>query len=318
MMRLRKAVDLYLNDIDNPRTRWSVYGVLIPLARTLNQDMDVSEISPTALHEYIQSMKNSTLKYVAHSRRPNEIGQLSPVTINNRVKTIKRFFKWLVEIEELEASPAKSLKTKRFGSRIDPDRLPTHEEIDQLLRFFFGKRRDYALLRFLVDTGCRVGAAAKVRVQDIDTVSQEAMVMDEKGDRWYIAYFSDGTARAIDEWIEDRPAWEHDYVFATKRGHLQPGSITQKWRRACDRLGIRRMKSHDFRHKKGMDMAEMNIHHVKMAKVFGHRDGGKTACESYSHLRDRSVRRAAMRTHRHRPGDLPDGNGRILYFPGVG
>lgn len=316
-MNLGAAVDLYLGEIENPRTLWSVRGTLSPMVETFNPDTDVRAILATQLHEYFQDMRSSRARFVKHSRRPVEYRPLSPVTINNRIKAVKRFFKWVVELGALDKSPAQSLKTKKYTSQIDPNGLPDNETIDLLIEYFFGNQMWYPLLRFMVDSGCRVGAAAQLRIQDVDTNRMQARVLDEKGDRWYWVYFSTGTAKAIQGWMKRRPKWNHDYVFGTERGHLRTDSITQKWRRACDRLGLPRFKSHELRHKKGMAMAERNVSDKTIGMALGHSDNGRTAAEFYAHIREAVVREASIQTHRPALHD-PRGKGRIVQFPGAG
>src|SRR5438445_3873676 len=81
-----------------------------------------------------------------------------PTTASNRYKSLQAFFKYLVEDGEIKTSPM---------ARMTPPKLPDGETAvlreDDLRRLIaacggadFEARRDAAIIRVMVDTGCRI------------------------------------------------------------------------------------------------------------------------------------------------------------------
>ena len=120
-------------------------------------------------------------------------------TLREYRKALRKFYKWRNAswADEIEIGPSPT-------RQVDPERLLTREEIDELLEMA-EHPRDKAVLALLADTGMRIGAVASLRIRDLDlgnrvgtiSVNEEANVKNASGSvpltwsRGYVANWLD-------------------------------------------------------------------------------------------------------------------------------
>lgn len=260
-MELNRAIELFL-DNQRPTTRESYKTVLHRLVGFLGPDRELDDIKPTHLIEYQHALE----------RRHYAVA-----TYNKHIKTIKTLFNWLVKIEELERSPARPLRRKRQPMYITRDKAMTDEELAKLLdhalnhprKTFLYRTRDYALILFLADTGCRIGGAAGVRVEDVDLEHGRAKVV-EKGDKTRPVYFGKLCAIAIARLMLARPRGATAYLFSTGTEPMKADNISLMIRRMCKQLGMRVLSGHSLRHRKGHQFADERVAPSVAATALGH------------------------------------------------
>jgi len=100
---------------------------------------------------------------------PRCIKPLRPTTVQNYHKHLKAFFEWLVE-EGYVATSAMQ-KVDFVVARVNQIQPFTHEQIEGLLRAAQKsrhRRRDEALVYFLLDMGLRASELCSLRIKDID------------------------------------------------------------------------------------------------------------------------------------------------------
>ncbi len=85
--------------------------------------------------------------------------RVSSGSVLTRFRSLRVFFNWLVDLEEIAVSPMARMKEPRATKR--PPDVPNDDDVRRLLKSLGGKsfndRRDLALFRFLFDTGARIG-----------------------------------------------------------------------------------------------------------------------------------------------------------------
>jgi integrase len=224
----------------------------------------IEDITPTHILKYQQYVEGRNL---------------ADATRATCFKMLKVFFNWLVRMRLLDQSPARMLKTPHVSGAVEKEKAMTDEELRRLLEWAQWRPRDFALITFFADTGCRAGGAAGLRVQDIDFETMRALVT-EKGDITWPVSFEAVCARALQAWLKKRPAGAGEYVFSMSAEPVQADSLSTAVRRACQKAGIRALGSHSIRHRKGHQMAYGLTPPSLAAQAMGHRV--KTYLEFYS------------------------------------
>ena len=123
--------------------------------------------------------------------------RLSSGTVLTRFRSLRVLFNWMVDQGELERSPMARMKEPKLAQR--PPDVPADEDVRRLLKSISGRgfedRRDLALLRFMFDTGTRVGEVVTLRTADVDIRAGVALVYG-KGRRARVAPFGAKSAAA--------------------------------------------------------------------------------------------------------------------------
>lgn len=178
-----------------------------------------------------------------------------PATVSLAYRSLQPFWRWLVDEDEINASPMAKMKPPRVP--IDAPSVVREGQMEVLLRACGGKdwesRRDTALLLVLYDTGARRGEVAQLRLEDIDWANEVAIIQAgaSKSRRGRAVPFGKKTARALDRYLrlrERHPRREEPWLWLGKRGRLGDSGILQVVRRRGHEAGIDHLHPHLFRH----------------------------------------------------------------------
>ena len=196
----------------------------------------------------------------------------APSTVNGFIRAIRRFFGWLLHVGLLEANPARELKFVR-----EPDQDPkaiSDEDFLKLLEAARENARDYAIIAFLGDTGCRAGGLVSLTLERLDLDGMYAIVEEKHrgGSRTRVVYFSEFTRDALQRWLEVRPNVENDYVFLSVRGTpLTVSGLYQMLERRAKRAGVKgRFNPHAFRHAFARTLLKQGASLDTVSKLMGH------------------------------------------------
>lgn len=288
-MDLEEALDLFLALDKKPETIRGYRHCLTLLIDAIGRHNDITHISRQMIVSYVNNL---------HKRN------LSPHTINREIRSIKAFFNFLVKIEALDASPADAISEKRLSPAIDRSKAATSREMRLVSMAAFGNPRNYAMIRFLEDTGCRAIELSRLKIQEIDFNKQEARVHG-KNDIFYVVDFSFGTGIALNEWLIARPFVDHDFVFAgayDPYDPLTPDAVRAIVRRYSKKAGVRSLGTHAWRHAKGFALADNNTPITIAAGVLGHTNPQTTMRWYYPHDRE-SIKKASRKSFLDHPED---------------
>jgi len=248
-VKLSQAVELFLKGViadglQESTRRW-YQRRLSHLVRYL-RDCDLKKISADDLREFVVSLREQNTKWQGHKWRKPVQGSLSPFTVQSYVRAVKRLFNWLEENERIEQNPARKLKKPSLPKTTPKE--TSIEDIRKLLDAAKESKRDYAIILFLADTGCRVGGLVGLRVQDLNFEDGSALVT-EKGRKSRYVFFHGETKAALQEWLAERPQ-DTDFVFIGCRGQVMSTyGVNQVLERLKKKAGIRgRVNPHAFRH----------------------------------------------------------------------
>lgn len=255
-MKLQAAINLFLDSYPNAGTRRAYAQAVEQLCNVVLPQTEVNHVLPVHLVKFSQYVEEKSWK---------------PATKRKMIKGVKAFFNWLVKYDVIDKSPARAIKTKRLQTYISRDKAIAERELKEVIDYVRYKPRDYALIMFLADTGCRAGGAAGLRVDDIDFDHLTATVT-EKGDKTRQVAFGQDTANALRAWLLHRPTSAGAYVFSRNQRPLSSPSISVIVRRACKKVGVRSLGSHSFRHRKGHQLADNKVAPSIAATALGHAD----------------------------------------------
>jgi len=152
---------------------------------------------------------------------------LSPFTIKTRVRAMKRLFNFLEAERDIEKNPAERIKTPN-PKHGEPKGIQWDDFVALLKTTAAGgvlDLRDRAIMLFLLDTGCRAGGLAGLKVGDIDLERRRAMVT-EKGDKTRVVFFQEQTARVVAEWLEVRPGDRGAWLFVSYKGKYEQLTVS--------------------------------------------------------------------------------------------
>ena len=180
-----------------------------------------------------------------------------PATAANRYRSLQQFYKFLVEDGLIKESPM---------ARMTPPKLPDVETVvlreDDLRRLIaacdgqdFEARRDKAIIRLMVDTGCRIGEALVLRWtvgddNDVD-LDQGTVRLFGKGRRWRTASIGSRTGRAFDRYLglrRQHPDAASASLWLGRRGPLTDQGLRLVVRRRGEQAGLGRIHPHMLRH----------------------------------------------------------------------
>lgn len=174
-------------------------------------------------------------------------------TVLTRFRTLRAFWNWAEREEIVDRSPM--VHVREPSAPLEPPDVLTADQLRALFdtsrgdRTFIG-RRDFSLIAFLADTGCRVGEAAGLTLAEMDPDGGTASVLG-KGRRRRTVAFNAKTGKAQFSYFRERAKHklaDDPHVWLGQRGPLTPSSM---WQILHDRgleAGIAGMHPHRLRH----------------------------------------------------------------------
>jgi len=131
---------------------------------------------------------------------------LAPVTINHRVRSLKRLYQFLISEDLIGFDPTEKLERKKVKSTI------IHTFTDNQLAALFDATnksrfiglRDYMIMLLLLDTGVRLFELANMKLPDIRMAENEIIIPHGKGDKYRRVFFSNKTKETLRKYIRAR------------------------------------------------------------------------------------------------------------------
>jgi len=160
---------------------------------------------------------------------------------------------------------------------------------------------DRALIRFLIDTGCRVGEMCQIKLEDVDLDNGHARIFMPKVKRLKDVPLSEHTCKTLKALIKRRrhtPFLFHSRQSAT----ISPNAVRIRLRKLGQKLGYR-INPHSFRHAAGTLWVK---HHgeIQAQKLLGHVDHAATARYTHYLLKDLKEMQSAIYEGRLAPREL--------------
>jgi site-specific recombinase XerD len=207
--------------------------------------------------------------------RKNAVG-LRPASVSLAYRSIRPFWKWLLEEDEIERSPMERMRPPIVP--VEPPPVIREDQMIALLKTCAGtefeERRDTALLRLLYDTGMRRGELANLKLEDIDW-DRDVVTVFGKGRRVRACPFGKQTAKALDRYLRLRarhPHADEPWLWLGLRGRLLDSGILQVVRRRSREAGLGKLHPHLFRHTFAHEMLSAGMQEGDLLMLGGWRD----------------------------------------------
>ncbi|MFD6874491.1 MULTISPECIES: tyrosine-type recombinase/integrase [unclassified Streptomyces] len=181
----------------------------------------------------------------------------SAASANQQFRSLKTFFNWLVDEEEMDRSPMRTMKPPAVPE-VEVPIIPD-DAMRQLLKACSGKaykdRRDTAILMVFIDTGVRLSELTERTIEDLDLDLMVLRVVG-KGRRPRTVPFGRTTALALDRYLRalakhrGRAAKPADPLWWGERSgnRLTIWGVGTTVKNRCSDAGIPHIHPHQFRH----------------------------------------------------------------------
>lgn len=182
----------------------------------------------------------------------------------------------------------------------------TPEEIERILNTsltygnFRGKDSSFLDFRyrtvtmFLAFTGCRYAEAADLKTKHLDLSAGKATFVQTKTNVNRTVYITEPLIGNLKQFTEGKNP--DDYVFRNAvEKHIHVTDYSSDLKRRARAAGVtKRTFPHNFRHTYITLLLEAGVPITEVATLVGHKDI-QTTYETYMHLADRTLQKAAMR-----------------------
>jgi len=234
-----------------------------------------------AEHEVVNAEDVTPLLIKQYLYACQEVKRNGTVTLNHKLRNIKVFMNYLVEIGVIKSNPAKGIAMRKEDVHIEAF---TDYHIQQMLGYYrrlkqrdktFVAYRDYTIIVTLLGTGIRLGELCNLRWQDVN-FTNSCITVFGKGRRQRTIPMTDKLKRELAEWkafAEQRVQKPMEYVFVTQTGEgMSVNAVELVFKRLNKIMNFRdvRLSPHTFRHTfaKNWIMAGGDV--FTLQKILGH------------------------------------------------
>jgi site-specific recombinase XerD len=198
----KRAFEFFAVNIRNPNTRKAYARAASEFANwcDLNGITDVRQVQPVHVAAYIEGL------------------QIAAPSVKQRLAALRMLFDWLVIGQVMPMNPASSVRGPRHSVKKGKTPVLSAEEARALLDAIDTSTaiglRDRALIGLMVYTFARVGAAIKMRVEDVYI----------QGRRTWVRLHEKGGKQHEMPCHHNLEAWMHEYIegaqLASAKGYL--------------------------------------------------------------------------------------------------
>src|SRR5579872_6333264 len=168
----RRFIEFFTANIRNPNTRRAYARAAVEFALWCEQN-DIGElrdIEPFHVATYIETLQT----------------RLAPPSVKQHLAAVRMLFDWLVVGQIIAVNPASPVRGPKYSVKKGKTAVLSAEEARKLLDSIDATShvglRDRALIALMVYTFARIGAALKMRVEDVYTQKRRTWVrLREKG-----------------------------------------------------------------------------------------------------------------------------------------
>jgi site-specific recombinase XerD len=198
--------------------------------------------------------------------------RLAPVTINCHLASIRAFYNYLYDEEQLSiTNPVK----KHCGVRV-PHPLPRYlkeEEVQRLFDVIKGPR-DLAVFKLMLCCGMRVQEVADLTLDAIDLAGNKILIRNGKGKKDRMVYISKDARAALTRYMKVRPSNRCRHVFLVEKGIFKGKAISvrgiQKRMEYYAKKAKVKVSCHHLRHTMATQMLNADALVATIQDLLGH------------------------------------------------
>ena len=282
-MKISQVLNLFLIAARGARRspytiRW--YQQYIGRLIAFTNDAKIESVSVEQLRSFFAFLSDSAVKYTQHQYRKPVASGLSDATILGIWQAVRSLYNWCEENGYITRQQNAARRLARPSVSKPEPKSVTNENLLAMLKAARKggeqSKRDYALLLFLIESGCRVGGLISLTLENLNVRDGVAMVT-EKGDKTRPVFFTLPTQAALRAWLKMRRS-QSDFVFVT-----ETGTQFTRWgiRQILDRTKKRacvvgKTNLHGWRHAFARLYIESGGDLATLSDLMGHADVGIT------------------------------------------
>ena len=204
------------------------------MAKHLDIDLDIADLKKRDLENMIASMRESGL---------------ASNTINSYTRTLKTFLSWC------NREGYTSLNIPLYKAEETIKETYTDAELKTLLKkpnvreCTFAEFRNWAIINFLLNSGCRAATVRGIQIRDLDLDNGIVYYRHTKNKKAQVIPLCSPMTAILREYLRVRGGGPSDYLFCTESGEqLTENGLRQSIARYNERRGVLKTSIHLFRH----------------------------------------------------------------------
>ena len=176
---------------------------------------------------------DSEVKYAdLISWKASIVGQ-SSATVARKVVSIKKYFEYLSDIEEINRDPSAKLKNTKVQNKEKTPLTPTQV---RAMIDCADKLRSKAIITMLASTGMRISELTGLTIEQYHS---QPMVITGKGDKERVVYLTQATRDIVDQYLVIRGESEYNNVFLSSGGQpMQANNVSIMLKNTARKAGI--------------------------------------------------------------------------------
>jgi site-specific recombinase XerD len=197
---------------------------------------------------------------------------LNPKTINCHLDSIRGFYNYLIDEEQVQI-----INPVKYGYALRLSRpLPRYLRDEDVMRLFsvIKNRRDQAIFMLMLRCGLRVEEVAELTLSAIDLARSQLSVFEGKGGKGRVVYLSKDAQRALEDYLRARPSARTKRVFLveekTHRGRpISVRGIQKRMEHYAREAGMK-ASCHQLRHTMATQLLNADADLVTIQDLLGH------------------------------------------------
>ena len=198
--------------------------------------------------------------------------RLKPKTINCYLNSIRGFYEYLIEEEQVPIShPVK----RGYSLRLSRP-LPRYLRDEDVPRLFgvISSKRDRAMFMLMLRCGLRVEEVAKLTMAALDLPRSQLFVYEGKGVKDRVVYLSNDAYKILAQYLKARPSSRAKRVFLIEKGRfkgkpIQVRGIQYRMQHYAEKAGLK-VSCHHLRHTMATQLLNADADLVTIQDLLGH------------------------------------------------
>jgi len=198
--------------------------------------------------------------------------RLKPKTINCYLNSIRGFYEYLIEEEQV---PIPHPVKRGYSLRLSRP-LPRYLRDEDVLRLFnvIKSKRDLAMFMLMLRCGLRVEEVAKLTMAALDLPRSQLFVYEGKGVKDRVVYLSNDAYKILVQYLKARPSSRAKRVFLIEKGRfkgkpIQVRGIQHRMQHYAQIAGLK-VSCHQLRHTMATQLLNADADLVTIQDLLGH------------------------------------------------